>query len=134
MSSFTNRGRDLYNDVLKLERNLFTDQNAGKKIQQFKLRLEAIINDFDRQAKTLLDKIPSNRRSRQNIVNPRNKKVKQVRVAEMNSALDQLKKLIPGAPDPAGSPSDTSELFQELRNAVIQLGTQTGEVSKKFKE
>lgn len=134
MSSFTNRGRDLYNDVLKLERTLFTDQNAGKKIQQLKLRLEAIINDFDRQAKTLLEKIPQNQKGLQNVINIRSKKVKKVTVAEMNSALDQLKKLIPGAPDPAGSPSDTSELFQELRNAVIQLGTQTGEVSKKFKE
>ena len=113
MSSFTNRGRALYNDVLKLEQTIFTDQNAGKKIQQLKLRLEAIINDFDRQAKTLLEKIPSNQRGMQNVINIRSKKVKKVKVAEMNSALDQLKKLSSN-----GKSTNNSNFRKQLLNKV----------------
>ena len=112
MSSFTNRGKALYNEVLKLEQTIFTDQNAGKKIQQLKLRLEAIINDFDRQAETLLEKIPSNQRGMQNIINIRSKKVKKVKVAEMNSALDQLKKLS------NGKSTNTSNFKKELLNKI----------------
>lgn len=113
MSSFTNRGRALYNDVLKLEQTIFSDQNAGKKIQQLKLRLEAIINDFDRQAKTLLEKIPSNQRGMQNVINIRSKKVKKVKVAEMNSALDQLKKLSSN-----GKSTNNSNFKKELLNKI----------------
>ena len=116
MSSFTNRGRALYNDVLKLEQTIFTDQNAGKKIQQFKLRLESIINDFDRQAKSILEKIPSNMRGQQNVINIRSKKVKKVKVADMNAALNQMKRLRTGATGSAGSSGSTENLIREIGN------------------
>ena len=125
MSSFTNRGRALYNDVLKLEQTIFTDQNAGKKIQQFKLRLESIINDFDRQAKSILEKIPSNMRGQQNVINIRSKKVKKVKVAEMNSALDQLKKLANGKPSNDGNlRNKLLKQVNTLKNKVNKIGSE----------
>ena len=138
MSSFTNRGRALYNDVLKLEQTIFTDQNAGKKIQQLKLRLEAIINDFDRQAETLLEKIPSNQKGIQNIINIRSKKVKKVKVAEMNGAISKLRKLASGNTTPSTSVSASESPItppagaQQLESAFEKLDERLKTVGSRF--
>ena len=116
--SFTNRGKRLYSQVMNLEERiyLFPDQkDANRQLSSIESRLKSIKSDFESQAKNVLEKIPSNRRSEQNIVNPRNKKVKQIKVADMNAALNQMKRLRTGATGSAGSSGSTENLSRELR-------------------
>ena len=126
MTSFTNRGRALYSDVLNIERTIFSDQNAGKKVQQLKLRLESIINDFDRQVKNLLEKIPSNKRGQQNVINIRSKKVKNVKVAEMNNEIKKLKKLTNG--NTSTSVGASSNIRSKLLNKLTEIDERVSKV------
>ena len=117
--SFTNRGKKLYSQVLSLEERiyLFPDQkDANRQLSSIESRLKSIKSDFESQAKNVLEKIPSNRRSEQNIVNPRNKKVKQIKVADMNAALNQMKRLRTGPVGSAGSSGSTENLIREIGN------------------
>lgn len=126
MTDFTTRGKGLYKNVLDLEQKLFVDKNAGKKLDSIELRLKILRGDFERQAKSLLKTIPSNRRNSQNIVN-RSNKVKKVKVAEMNSAIDKLKKLSSGESVVTDSSSTNAQITALLANTGSKI-TQLQEV------
>lgn len=122
--SFTNKGRKLSNKVTILEGKifLFPDQkDANRELSSIESQLKSIKSDFESQAKILLEKIPSNRRSEQNIVNPRNKKVKQITVAEMNAALNQMKRLRTGSAGSSVSPTNLSRELREFSQKVTNL-------------
>lgn len=126
MTDFTTRGKGIYKNVLDLEQKIFFDKNAGKKLDNIELRLKILRNDFDRQVKNLIKTIPSNKRSSQNIVNKSNK-VKKVKVAEMNSAIDKLKKLSSGESVVTDSSSTNAQITALLANTGSKI-TQLQEV------
>lgn len=130
MTTFSNRGKAIYKDVLQLEQSIFTDKNADKKLKSIELRLQSIRIDFERQAKTLLEKIPSNMRGRQNVINTRSKKVKKVKVADMNAALKQMKNIRTG---PASeSPITSTAGAQKLESAFEKLDERLKTVGSRF--
>lgn len=126
--SFTNKGRRLYFQVERLEQIIWSfpgQKDANRQLSSIESQLKSIRLDFESQAKILLEKIPSNRQSEQNIVNPRNKKVKQITVADMNAALNQMKRLRTGS---AGSSGSTANLIREIgefrKNLVNQRASE----------
>ena len=134
MSSFTNRGKSLYKNVMDLEQSIYTDQNAGKKLDAIEFRLQSLKGDFERQARALLDQIPANKKGEQNIVNTRSKKIKPVKVSEMNVALDRMRKLTNGKAPPAPPASQVSDaslqeiktLFAQTNQKIKNVGSQIG--------
>lgn len=135
MSSFTNRGKSLYKNVMDLEQSIYTDQNAGKKLDAIEFRLQSLKGDFERQAKALLDQIPANKKGEQNTVNTRSKKVKPVKVSEMNAALDQMRKLTNGKAPPVSDASvngsnaslqEIKTLFAQTNQKIKNVGSQIG--------
>jgi len=105
---------------MDLEQNIYTDKDAGKKLDAIEFRLQSLKGDFERQAKALLDQIPVNKKGEQNIVNTRSKKIKPVKVSEMNVALDRMRKLTNGKAPPAPPASQVSDVSDNDSNASIQ--------------
>lgn len=126
MSTFTSRGKQLLADVTALETAITrngTNKSIGKKIESLELRLSTIRGDFERQAKNLASKIPANKRSNQNVVNASNR-VKKVKVADMNAALNQMKILRTGRAGPTGptgTSSSSEQLLSEIRDFTQNL-------------
>jgi hypothetical protein len=120
---------------MDLEQNIYTDQNAGKKLDAIEFRLQSLKGDFERQAKALLDQIPANKKGEQNTVNTRSKKVKPVKVSEMNAALDQMRKLTNGKAPPVSDASvngsnaslqEIKTLFAQTNQKIKNVGSQIG--------
>jgi hypothetical protein len=124
MTSFTNRGRAIYKQVVDFEQRIFFDKNAGKVLDSIEFRLKTLRNEFESQAKSLVQKMPSNMRSSQNVVNRRNN-VKKVKVSEMNSALNRLKTLSKNS-----SVNEKTALLSELRTSLEEVKSKAANTGK----
>jgi len=113
---------------MDLEQNIYTDKDAGKKLDAIEFRLQSLKGDFERQARALLDQIPANKKGEQNTVNTRSKKVKPVKVSEMNAALDQMRKLTNGKAPPVSDASlqEIKTLFAQTNQKIKNVGSQIG--------
>ena len=131
MTTFTSRGKQLLQDVIALETAVTkngTNKSIGKKVESLELRLSTIRGDFERQAKNVASKIPSNKRSNQNVVNAGNR-VKKVKISEMNSELAKMRKLTSGA---VSAPASTVTGIQEIKNMFAKTEGQIKNVGSKI--
>ena len=132
MNTHSSRGKVLYRDVLNLEsvilRSPTITKSVEKQIENLELRLGSIQSDFEREAKLLIAKVPSNKRSNQNIVNKSNK-VKVVRVSEMNGAINKIKKLVgvsapqPNSVQPPTGASDLMRTLERVNDRLSKIGS-----------
>ena len=136
MTTFTARGKQLLQDVIYLETDVIKNRfikTAGKTIDSLELRLSTIRGDFERQAKNIVSKIPSNKRSNQNVINASNR-VKRVKIADMNSELNKLRKLTNGkASEPTpGTASASNFNLQEIKNLFTKTDGQIKNIGSKI--
>lgn len=137
--SFTNRGKVLYKDVLNLESSILRspklNKSAEKQVESLNLKLSSIRSDFEREAKLLISRVEQNKRSNQNIVNKSNK-VRAVKVSEMNSAINKIRKLVPGSATPTTSESTITPPTgaQELMSTFEKLDERLKTVGSRFEK
>ena len=110
--------------MVDFEQRIFFDKNAGKVLDSIEFRLKTLRNEFESQAKSLVQKMPSNVRSSQNVVNRRNN-VKKVKVSEMNSALNRLKTLSKNS-----SVNEKTALLSELRTSLEEVKSKAANTGK----
>lgn len=141
MTTFTARGKQLLQEVVALETAVTkngTNKTIGKKVDSLELRLSTIRGDFERQAKNLASKIPTNKRSNQNVVNAGNR-VKKVKIANMNSELNKMRKLTSGAapavvPPPASASAPASAPAPASASASVSGNSSLQELKRLFAE
>jgi hypothetical protein len=133
MTTYSSRGQVLYKDVLKVESNMLkslpVNKSIEKQVENLELKLSSIRSDFEREAKLLVGRLASNKRSGQNIVN-RSNKVKLVKVSEMNDAIKRIRKASNASTPPETTsvkpPTEASTLMstlEKLNGRLESIGT-----------
>ncbi len=139
MTTYSSRGKVLYKNVLDLETSISSSPKVNKSIEKqvesLEFKLSSIRADFEREAKLLVNRVLPSKRSNQNIVN-RSNKVKVVKVSEMNTAINKIKKLAPGPGSSASVPVSqaSSSSAQELMSTFEKLNERLKTVGSRFQE
>ncbi len=149
MATYSSRGQVLYKDVLNLESSILRspkiNKNVEKQVESLELKLSSIRSDFEREAKILVSRIASNKRSNQNIVN-RSNKVKAVKVSEMNRAINKIRKLststsapapapaLAPAPAPSSTSGQSSSSVSELMSTLEKINGKLESMGPRFKK
>lgn len=134
MSTFTERGKQLLQDVIALETTVTkngTNKTIGKRVDSLELRLSTIRKDFELQAKNIVGKIPTSKRTSQNVVDASNR-VKKVKIADMNKELNKMRKLTNGTVLEPVPVSASNSSLQEIKNLFTKTEGQIKNVGSKI--